>query len=297
MRKCFSPTLSEIRTISRQSKGRSWTLRLSVTMSSVGFCSLCTSYPAGVEYDCFLLALRSSGTSDRRNENGSTLFCVCPLHGVGRGRSLNNMKNKNAKREGPISTGFLTHFTSFESLLKILKEKKLLVQFAKEPLDVLQPGIQPIVPRVCFTDLPLENARILREKRYGECGIAFSKDFASSRGISPVIYLRKNGRLTGIIKGVLDKIEEEERKYLLAFLKPYYGNKKGIISQEMERSYDDREWRYVPEIWEEKKEGDYFKEPLPFKYEEIYQIIVTSVEELGKIESEFPALKGKVVIK
>lgn len=31
-----------------------------------------------MEYDCFLLALRSSGTSDRRNENGSTLF-LCAL--------------------------------------------------------------------------------------------------------------------------------------------------------------------------------------------------------------------------
>ncbi|MCR9015334.1 abortive infection system antitoxin AbiGi family protein [Aquiflexum gelatinilyticum] len=116
-------------------------------------------------------------------------------------------------------------------------------------------------PMVCFCDIPLSKVK-RHIGLYGNYGIGLSKEWAIKNNLSPVIYTRKNAKTANTIENLIswfDSIQEklsEDDKFifrksyseLLMHLKPYYGNmiKDGKIIKK--RFYDEREWRWIPEL-------------------------------------------------
>ncbi len=161
--------------------------------------------------------------------------------------------------------GTLFHFTdSYENLVGILKNE-FKPRFCLEETDLTGFTIGSktntwAVPMVCFCDLRLSQIREHLEI-YGGYGIGLSKSWGKKNGLSPLIYLHDNSRLTELLKNnglnmvayynqpQSDKQDHSAVYNLMelgSFIKPYSGTmyRKG---QPLQRCfYEEREWRYVP---------------------------------------------------
>lgn len=153
----------------------------------------------------------------------------------------------------PLSTNTLFHFTSkLDHLLSIL-EHGFRPGLCLESLPI--PGeFVGAIPMVCFCDIPLSQAAAHMEK-YGFYAIGLSKTWASTRRVSPVLYVRQKSQVAKSIEVIMSKAERgeghewEDAFRFASFVKPYEAmraNKRR--SPEKVRFYDEREWRWVPEL-------------------------------------------------
>jgi hypothetical protein len=187
-----------------------------------------------------------------------------------------------------ISSNTLFHFTSkIENVINILEEE-FRPHFCLEDLNIITPDIGPreelesAIPMVCFCDIPLSQARIHMET-YGKYGIGLSKEWGKLNKICPMLYVHENSaipfgvrkmlengidfflmdnvhidmpltnieNIAKIVSGLerivsgLDRIE--------SFIKPYEGRlwRDGKYIPSKIRFYDEREWRFVPELPED----------------------------------------------
>ena len=159
-----------------------------------------------------------------------------------------------------ISSNTLFHFTrKLENLIGILKED-FKPKYCVEDLSVLEfpKSFVQAVPMTCFCDLPLSQ---LGEHLsfYGNYGIGLSKEWGFKNGIGPLIYLRPNSLLADYfskITSILVKQKKTEESNfaliyvfeLLGFVKPYSGHFPKDGQMVHKRFYDEREWRWVPQI-------------------------------------------------
>ncbi len=110
--------------------------------------------------------------------------------------------------------------------------------YLREKVDILLPKE---VPRVCFTELRLSEART-HAKRYGRLGIGVKRPFVFDRGGRPVIYCGpKDNRARDYYLRACDAlfIKEKDRA-LLHFLKPMHSGK-----GEPYDFYAESEWRII----------------------------------------------------
>lgn len=147
---------------------------------------------------------------------------------------------------------------------------------------------------VCFTDLP--NGIVGKHwRRYGKYAIVLYKEWCNKHKISPILYLRKQGRMTDFVRHIYDADSITINKTnLLAFCKPYcakYRDKDGKISKENRRFYDEREWRYVPYNFSEYVGKQQYDAVLPFDIKDIAQIYVTDENEKFILCDKYPDLK------
>jgi hypothetical protein len=164
----------------------------------------------------------------------------------------------------PISTNTVFHFTnSFENVVSIL-ENNFRPHFCLEDLTDLTPDwglsenfVFP-TPMVCFCDIPLSQVAP-HLKRYGQYGIGLSKRWAIKAGLSPILYIQDSplaSKLYSTIKKLStlprDKISNSpEMDYFhdfLSYLKPYEGIPPKSDTKKILRLYDEREWRFVPDL-------------------------------------------------
>jgi hypothetical protein len=117
---------------------------------------------------------------------------------------------------------------------------------------------------VCFCDIPLSQIKDHIEN-YGHYAIGLSKDWGKRNGINPVLYSYPESTYSIAVYNMGTNIFEEIQKqninksvlefanyiliYTTLFTKPYEGEliREGI-SPKTVRFYDEREWRYIPQL-------------------------------------------------
>jgi hypothetical protein len=231
-----------------------------------------------------------------------------------------------------ISTNELFHFTEFEYLKSILITKAFFPRFNLEIL-LLNPNLEKKVsmfpiPMVCFCDIPLsltENHR----NRYGNCAIALKEEWKTRKKINPVFYIKSESHVANTLSDITNSLEKlfpymrSENNELTIELNKLRNNFMTIINfgknyenkniksynfgigktlQEKRKFYDEKEWRYIPEHGEKRKDLELckhdFKVPnllnqankklekykLSFEDTDIDFLIVNSIDEKKELE-------------
>lgn len=144
-------------------------------------------------------------------------------------------------------------------------------------------------PMVCFCDLPLS----LIKKHladYGQFGIGLEKQWGISNGVAPVFYTHDLAQTYiplsqrfWAAKDQNDSKAKQDLEMLMAYTKPFHGNAwRNGNSQLDVPFYDEREWRYVPnlEVGEElflprmHYTNDAKREALHASYKQKYKLVV-----------------------
>ena len=165
-----------------------------------------------------------------------------------------------------ISSDTLFHFTSKNNLLGIL-ENEFYPRFHLEEYQLNETTSFKIgIAMVCFCDIPL-SMTYAHMANYGNYGIGMSKEWAKQNRLNPVLYLHKGSRTTQLIDAALSSITQDisdvgksgieihsltELRDLLFKLFTYTKPFDGMITlkgrSDYRKFYDEREWRYVPDI-------------------------------------------------
>jgi len=164
-----------------------------------------------------------------------------------------------------ISTSALMHFTGSKEILQKIISEGFKVNLCPEQIQAPVTGafIQ-VVPMVCFCDIPLSQIKE-HIRKYGNYGIGLSKAWAIKKKLNPVLYVDKNSTLTDNLRfgfihqfkqfgtGVINwkDIDDNLKKLfdVIRYLKNYEADliRNGTTTGNY-RFYDEREWRYVPDI-------------------------------------------------
>jgi hypothetical protein len=198
-----------------------------------------------------------------------------------------------------LSTKYVSHYTSkFEYLLKIIEEgfkpnpneewaigaEETAIQRALSSifgeLDNEKKEIYYSIPMVCFCDIP---KKLIKQhaKKYGPYCIGLTKEWATKKGISPLIYLSLDSKLHTIIKTIFGLAEgirdipyiplQQKINEISTFIKPYMDESKIV------KYYDEREWRYVPD-------SEFPETNLEFKKDDICFIVVQTAKEKRELK-------------
>jgi Protein of unknown function (DUF2743). len=169
-------------------------------------------------------------------------------------------------RNNTISANTLFHFTKTIENVRNILAQTFSPRYCLEHIDFISSEkLDMAIPMVCFCDIPLSQI-IDHVDTYGEYAIGLNKDWAMSKGISPVLYLYKNSLTNKIINELfkttfkLDKITYFLKKDLtdpatldfcglLFYCKIYKGKmwREGRL-KENKTFYNEREWRYIPNL-------------------------------------------------
>lgn len=162
-----------------------------------------------------------------------------------------------------ISSNSLFHFTKPEYLKGIL-ENNFIPRWNLEKFTYNHKTYIMGIPMVCFCDIPLGQIQN-HIKEYGQCGIGMKKEWANNNAINPVFYIDEKSEILELfiesvqyahgLHGINENDFFEHRiikdiiKYLLK-MNCYLKMVNGISSKngEPKKFYDEREWRYVPDI-------------------------------------------------
>jgi len=179
-----------------------------------------------------------------------------------------------------LSSDTLFHFTSKREYLENIIERGFYPRYSTEDFSMFSSvpdSTEKIfdfgVPMVCFCDIPLSKVKehISVYKGYG---IGCTKAWGIERGVTPLVYVKPTSEtVQGIQKALitlrnLSYVNEEDGKMngpvirgireslnrLKKFIKPYEGRfeHNGQVF-ESKRFYDEREWRFVPNLFEDDK--------------------------------------------
>jgi hypothetical protein len=163
----------------------------------------------------------------------------------------------------PISSNTLFHFTnSVDNLISIL-ENDFVPHYSFETYSTILPFCKNreelnkiAIPIVCFCDLPLANVQNHLEV-YGNYGIGLSKECGGNKNINPIIYLEKDSKLSKTLNENLRRNyrEGDFKNFfeIISYIKPYSGMFTKHDKTKFITYYNEREWRYVPNI----EGGDY----------------------------------------
>lgn len=203
-----------------------------------------------------------------------------------------------------LSADTLFHFTnSLHNIINILSND-FCARYCMEDFKFMDDD-EFAIPMVCFCDIPLSQIRNHIDK-YGGYAIGLKKDWGIKNGINPVFYVLSDSFPTNKIKEVATTLakqsenkniidneartELEKSRYLMwdfiNYIKPYEGrawNKKNFDGEKT-RFYDEREWRYIPDMdFRDKYEGLWYLTKEDFLNEEIRKEKNKEIEELSKL--------------
>ena len=149
-----------------------------------------------------------------------------------------------------LSSSTLFHFTSkMETLLSILENgfwPRYCVEKGWRNADFA-------LPMVCFCDIPLAQISEHTES-YGKYGIGVSAEWAKQlKTLSPVQYISQNSALHDKVERELTKLkngkyDELDSEFLLRAKKVSIEIKDNVAKNKTKKYYDEREWRYVPDM-------------------------------------------------
>ncbi len=150
-----------------------------------------------------------------------------------------------------VSSKSLFHFTNeMANLVNILKDGFFWPIYCPEVDKEKKNNIHAYAfPMVCFCDIPLSQISE-HTKDYGFYAIAMSKEWAKSKGVSPVIYYSgKDSLLIRLYTRNEKLISSKDKALWFALLKKYRGKTWSCKEQDyiMKVLYNEREWRYIPQ--------------------------------------------------
>jgi len=145
-----------------------------------------------------------------------------------------------------ISSKALFHFTQdFETLTKILKDMSFWPRYCEE----YGWKSRIAVPMTCFCDIPLSQIKN-HINHYGCYGIGLSKEFAINKGVTPIFYVTKAFlKVLSLLTKNGNVSQKEKVRKIISRIKPYesWNIRNGERIKDY-TYYDEREWRYVPNI-------------------------------------------------
>lgn len=168
-----------------------------------------------------------------------------------------------------ISANTIFHFTNSIENIKNILTKSFQPRYCLERIDYLNSNekFDFAIPMVCFCDIPL--SQITEHiNTYGHYAIGLKKDWALNKGISPIIYIHPHSRTNIIFNGFFQNSIRLDslKKYLtkensvenslealefMFYLKKYKGDMwRNSKLQKDIMFYNEREWRYVPQLRE-----------------------------------------------
>jgi len=184
------------------------------------------------------------------------------------------MKINNTK---PLSANTLFHFTDHIDKLESILVNEFYPNYSLENWDTITGGTFEIgIPMVCFCDIPLSQINN-HTNDYGNYALGLTKDWGIKNNICPVLYTFHTASTATHIMDLFthlnrldipakDKALDATLMNLALFMKPYSGKlKKGNRARDGVRFYDEREWRYIPNINEEKEKIKQYLGPDEFK--------------------------------
>lgn len=113
------------------------------------------------------------------------------------------------------------------------------------------------VPECCFCNTPF-SAIHHHMKIYGEYGVGMSRQWGISKGLSPLMYHLRDSRMGKNFRRLLQNAKRQKNEEViyrqLVLMKPYQAvnyikDEKGELKQHNNYLYyDEREWRYIPDL-------------------------------------------------
>ena len=156
----------------------------------------------------------------------------------------------------------MIHFTPQIDFLKGILTDGFKVKYCVEDNVVRSGKISGAIPMISFCDIPLSEIKNHISK-YGSYGIGLKKDWAIKNNLNPVLYLECNSLLGDSLRSAMieytkkdgDKKRTETQIKLMdvaRYIKNYQRDltRNGIEYKDY-RFYDEREWRYVPDLYHE----------------------------------------------
>jgi len=218
-----------------------------------------------------------------------------------------------------LSPSTLFHLTSKAGLKGILKDNFKL-KYCFEKIEHDKKPVEIAIPMVSFCDIKISEITEHIEK-YGSYGLGLSKQWATEKGLNPVVYMNSKSHFSNNLISTIrkfnnnDDIEIDDRynlSNLLRYTKIYEGELKRKDSTiKNYRFADEREWRYVPKMRVDSPfksfliknyyDTDYKKrteneklnsERLYFNANQILYIIVKKEQEINEILNYIRSVKG-----
>jgi len=223
-----------------------------------------------------------------------------------------------------ISANTLFHFTNGTSLISIL-ENNFYPRYCRETVYAPKRGTrQMIFPMICFCDLPLSQIKS-HINRYGRYGLGLTKEWGIRNGLNPVTYVQKDSVVLLKVEQLLQsnwesitalqieqfKKDRDNLIYLYMNMKAYEGIQNRGLKTERLRFYDEREWRFVPNLsrlnddelhlvsvqWTleqiAKKNKELENVPLIFEPEDIKYIVIENEMERSLMIKKIREIKGR----
>lgn len=203
-----------------------------------------------------------------------------------------------------LSANTLFHFTnSLENIVNILSNE-FCPRYCMEDFRFIGDD-ECAIPMVCFCDIPLSQIRNHIGK-YGGYAIGLEKNWGIKNGINPVFYVLPDSFPTNKINDAVNILGEQSENEeitdtkvttelsksrhlmwdFINYMKPYEGkawNKKNFDG-EYTRFYDEREWRYIPNIeFDSEHEDLWFLTKDEFLNEDIRNESNKKIAELNKL--------------
>ena len=157
-----------------------------------------------------------------------------------------------------ISANTLFHFTRNINNLKDILKEGFKPNFCIEHWENIWDFSTDVeIPMVCFCDIPISQLRN-HINTYGKYAIGLTKEWAKLYEITPVLYTHNNSSILRHYNKIIGnrRVSDDESisaynsyRHVLQYIKPYEG--KLPNNDEIIRFYNEREWRYVPELDEE----------------------------------------------
>lgn len=152
----------------------------------------------------------------------------------------------------------LFHASSFIKILAILDDKGFKASYCKENIEYgfnrgnkVYIPYQYYIPMISFTDMSL-SSMLDGESTYGDCAIGMNIEWAKNNGLNPVLYIEKDSRISRSIWKLLNSLQGNmtSNKLDLAAtsLMQSIKNYEGKLNNRSKIYYDEREWRYIPEL-------------------------------------------------
>lgn len=161
-----------------------------------------------------------------------------------------------------ISSNSLFHFTSkLDYLFSILENgfyPRLCLETVSFGNENLRPGMASTIPMICFCDISLSQISN-HIKNYGNYGLGMTKEWGIRNKLNPVIYLNANSKLSNSLSKLVDSIIasldqnctedineiSDQFMNISKYIKQYDNCDR---SDDLIKFYDEKEWRYVPEM-------------------------------------------------
>jgi hypothetical protein len=161
-----------------------------------------------------------------------------------------------------LSSETLFHYVSDKSYLISILQNNFRPRYVKEEFSFESDELNQIaLPMLCFCDITLSSIEE-HIKWYGSYGIGMKKEWALSKGLTPVHYYNPKSHAMKHLSDALLNMRKNlnndtsnldayiSNYYNLWYMKPYTGKQYNRFEGKVlhKKFYDEREWRYIPSL-------------------------------------------------